>query len=72
MKKIALALACLCAAAPAQAKIQKESWGDDHQKADHPNGYIKYSSWRHHWVLRDKRSAIARPVEYPTQTNCGW
>ena len=36
MKKIALALACLCVAAPAQAKIQKEVWGEtpDHQKAD--------------------------------------
>jgi len=36
MKKIALALACLCVAAPAQAKIQKEAWGEtpDHQKAD--------------------------------------
>jgi len=40
MKKIALALACLCAslgfAAPAQAKIEKASWGEtaDHQKVD--------------------------------------
>src|ERR1700712_1716508 len=36
MKKIALALACLCVAAPAEAKIEKASWGEtaDHQKVD--------------------------------------
>jgi aldose 1-epimerase len=40
MKKIALALACLCStylwAAPAQAKIEKAPWGEtaDHQKVD--------------------------------------
>src|ERR1044072_484164 len=36
MKKVALALACLCVAASAPAQIQKEAWGEtpDHQKVD--------------------------------------
>src|SRR6478735_5243458 len=36
MKKTAVALACLCLAAPAQARIEKAPWGEspDHQKVD--------------------------------------
>ena len=36
MKKTAFALACLCLAAPAQARIEKAPWGEspDHQKVD--------------------------------------
>jgi len=36
MKKTALVIAAVCLAAPAQAKIVKEAWGEtaDHQKVD--------------------------------------
>ena len=56
MKKIAIALACLCAAglaAPAQARIVRESWGEtsDHQKVDI-------------YTLTNSRGATARITNY--------